>query len=304
MVYGFIRLSSNVEEPERSRIRSELKKIAAFRNMTWPLMTNKPFQIPFLAPSNFAQNVKRWLKRFLRTRKHLAIPSHLPKGNVREAAHTKVADALYNPFNWRDFGVFNPETLPCPCEQLLQRHPRAESTDGHICATLDQFDLPIQLHILKSINSYSTVYPAKAVYIEEVTKTFQKWLKKHGFPIHDVDNIQTLLQDLWSSTLQEIQETPRLAIDHISKLKEFLGKEVVIHHADRQNQNARVFCPQLYFRGCRNTWTDPQLFTKLEITSQQAREGTKASDTMVSKRIQMGYELGSFIATRIHFSQD
>ena len=41
MIYSFIRLSSYVEEPERSRIRSELKRIARFRNMTWPMMTQK-----------------------------------------------------------------------------------------------------------------------------------------------------------------------------------------------------------------------------------------------------------------------
>ena len=272
MVYGFIRLSSHVEEPEKSRIRSELKRIAAFRNMTWPMMTSKPLQIPFLAPPNFAKNLKRWLKRFLRTRKHLAIPFHLPKGTVREAAHTKVADALYNPFNWNEYDVFNFDTLPCPCETVLQQHPRAENIEGHICATLDQFELPSQLRILQHINSYSTVFPTKGTYLEDTVQSFKKWLKKHGLPIHDLDDFRTFLENEWSSHLRDLQETPRLTIDHISMLKEFLGAEVVIHHADHQNQNARVFCPQLYFRGCKNTWTDPELFTMLDCTPQQAIE--------------------------------
>lgn len=164
--------------------------------MTWPSMTDKPLQIPFLAPSNFAQNVKRWLKRFLRTRKHLTIPFHLPKCNVREAAHTKVADALCNPFSWQEFDLFNPESFPCPCTKILPQHQSLENIDGHICATLDQFHLPQQLQILQSINSYSTVYPTKVAYLEAVTKTFQNWLKKHGLAIHDVDNFQTFLQDI------------------------------------------------------------------------------------------------------------
>ena len=301
MIYGFVRLSSNVEEPEGSRIRSELKKIAAFRNMTWPAMMNKPFQIPFLAPSNFDQKVKRWLKRFLRTRKHVAIPFHLPKCNVREAAHTKVADALYNPFRWQDFDLFNPELLPCPCDKLLHQHTRLENIDGHICATLGQLDLPQQLNILQSINSYSTVYPTKNTYMEEVTKTFQNWLKKHGFPTHDIDNFEILLQDLWSLHLEELQETPRLTIGHISKLREFLGNEVVIHHADHQNQNARVFCPQLYFRGCRNTWTDPQLFTKLEITPQQAIENVQR---LAKPWLQKQYKCGINWGASPHFRKD
>ena len=294
MVYGFIRLSRNVEEPERSRIRSELKRIAAFRNMTWPLMNNKPLHIPSLAPTNFAPTIKRWMKRFLRIRKHLAIPFHLPTCTVREAAHTKVADTLYNPFSWSEFDVFDPDSLPCPCQTIRKQHPRTENIEGHICATLDQFDLPQELKILESINSYSTVYPTKNTYIEAVTKTFQKWLKKHGLPLHDTDDFQTLLQELWSSHTRELQEFPRLTIDHVTKLKEFLGKDVVIHHADHQNQNARVFCPQLYFRGCKNTWTDLQLFNQLDITPQQAMEQVqRLAAPWIQKRYKWGINWGA-----------
>ena len=98
-----IRLSRKVEGPERSRIRSELKNIAKFRNMSWPMMTDKPLQIPFLAQSNFSETMKRWLKRFLRQRKDLGIPFHVQKCNIRAAAHSKVADILHNPFNWQDY---------------------------------------------------------------------------------------------------------------------------------------------------------------------------------------------------------
>jgi len=56
MVYGFIRLSTHVEEPECSRIRSESKNIAKFRNMTWPMMTDRPLQIPILAQPEFTNN--------------------------------------------------------------------------------------------------------------------------------------------------------------------------------------------------------------------------------------------------------
>ena len=89
MIYGFIRLSAHVEEPERSRIRSELKNIAKLRNMTWPMMSDRPLQLPFLAHPDFSRTMKRWLKRFLRPRKANGIPFHLPKRNIREGAHSK-----------------------------------------------------------------------------------------------------------------------------------------------------------------------------------------------------------------------
>ena len=123
MIYSFIRLTNYVEEPERSRIRSELKRIAKFRSMTWPMKTRKPFQIPLLSQPNFTKRMKRWIKRFLRIRKELAIPFHLPKCTVREGAHQKVADVLYNPFAWGEFDLLQPQSLPCPCKNMLKRHP-------------------------------------------------------------------------------------------------------------------------------------------------------------------------------------
>lgn len=53
MVYSYIRLSRYVEEPERSRIRGELKRVATFRNMTWPRTQHRPLQTPFLAHHQF-----------------------------------------------------------------------------------------------------------------------------------------------------------------------------------------------------------------------------------------------------------
>ena len=270
MVYSFIRLTSYIEEPERSRIRSELKRIAKFRNMTWPMKTQKPFQIPLLSQSNFSKKMKRGIKRFLRTRKELAIPFHLPKCTIREGAHPKVADAFYNPFAWGDYDLLQPQTLPCPCQNMLKKHPDLEHIDGHICGTLDQLRLPPNLQILRHINSYSTMYPTKDQYLTDVTQSFKKWLQKHGFPPHDIGDFSSFLQELWTEHVQTMDTTPRLTMDHIHALKQFLEDGVVIHHADHQNQNARLCCPRLYFQGCINTWQDPQLFSQMTCTPQQA----------------------------------
>jgi len=100
----------------------------------------------------------------------------------------------------------------------MHTHTRLDNVDGHICATLDQFDLPSSLQILANINSYSTVFPTKQKFIEGTTKTFQVWLQKHGFPSHDTGAFHTCQQQ-WSRHLQELKTTPRLTIDHISSLK-------------------------------------------------------------------------------------
>ena len=117
---------------------------------------------------------------------------------------------------------------------------------------------------------------------------------KHGFPPHDIGDFRTFLQQQWSQHLQELDSTPRLRVDHISRLKAALGEQVVIHHADHQNQNARIFCPQLYFQMCNNTWTDPQLFFKLNVTPEEAlTKVQKLAKRWIQTRYKWGIDWGA-----------
>ena len=82
--------------------------------------------------------------------------------------------------------------------------------------------------------------------------------------MRDIADFHTCLQVQWSQHLQDLNNSPRLTVDHISRLKAVIGKQAVIHHADHQNQNARTFCPQLYFPhgrtpNCFPSWSSHQL---------------------------------------------
>ena len=46
----------------------------------------------------------------------------------------------------------------------------------------------------------------------------------------------------------------------------------MLHHADHELQNLRVFCPQHYFHGWLPTWNAPQLSTTLQNHFRTARE--------------------------------
>lgn len=115
---------------------------------------------------------------------------------------------------------------------------------------------------------------------------------KHGFPPHDIGDFRTFLQQQWSQHLQELDSTPRLRVDHISRLKAALGEQVVIHHADHQNQNARIFCPQLYFQMCNNMDRPPTIFQVECDTRRGSNKGAETGKTMDSNTIQMGHQLG------------
>ena len=47
----------------------------------------------------------------------------------------------------------------------------------------------------------------------------------------------------------------------------------MLHHADHELENLRIFCPQHYFHGCLTTWNTPQLFLPLpDLTDQQLHQ--------------------------------
>ena len=47
------------------------------------------------------------------------------------------------------------------------------------------------------------------------------------------------------------------------RLQEFLGDQVVLHHADHELQQLRIFCPRQYFAGALATWQSPELFAPM-----------------------------------------
>ena len=88
MIYGFIRLSAHVEEPERSRIRSELKNIAKFRNMTWPMMTDSPLQVPFFSSFRFCTYYEEMAEEISQTPQVQCHSFSLTKKVMFEKQHT------------------------------------------------------------------------------------------------------------------------------------------------------------------------------------------------------------------------
>ena len=52
----------------------------------------------------------------------------------------------------------------------------------------------------------------------------------------------------------------------LRQLQSYLGDQVVLHHADHELQQLRVFCPRQYFTGALNTWQALELFELPHLT--------------------------------------
>jgi hypothetical protein len=73
MLYALYRLVAHMEEPSRFRVGSLISKALQFRNATVP-KKNLPFSLPFLAHSDFKQQVQLWLRQVVIPSKELTIP--------------------------------------------------------------------------------------------------------------------------------------------------------------------------------------------------------------------------------------
>ena len=82
-----------------------------------------------------------------------------------------------------------------------------------------------------------------------------------GLPLEQ--HATSFLHQQWHLHLSHLKQQPCFAARLIRQLQEYLGDTVVLHHADHELQQLRIFCPQQYFRGVLNTWQAPELFQSL-----------------------------------------
>ena len=265
-VYAIRRMAANLEEPGRSRALHILNKALIYRNLT-PPKPNIPLTVPFLAHDDFPKHCQQWLRTTIQQHKHFTIPLHLPSHRLREAAHKTLRSHLHNHRTWEDtlHSPPDPADLPCACDHLrtLLQDPETPTVDGHYILTLDQLQLPTHLGIFLNANMNSTYYPSKARYFLIFKTAYTKWLKLQGLPPSLVQHLQPFLEHQWRLHNIHLKQQPRFTARLLRQLQEHLGKHTLLHHADHELQQLRLFCPRQYFTGALNTWQSPELFEPL-----------------------------------------
>ena len=159
----------------------------------------------------------------------------------------------------------DPADLPCACNHLqtLLQDPDTPTTNGHYILTLDQLHLPTHLSIFLNANMNSTYYPGKARYFLTFQTAYTKWLRLQGLPPSLAQHLQPFLEHQWRLHNTHLKQQPRFTARLLRQLQEYLGQNTVLHHADHELQQLRLFCPRQYFTGALNTWQSPELFEPL-----------------------------------------
>lgn len=278
-VYALYRLASHMEEPGRSKVRGLISKTLTFRNATVP-KKNLPLAIPFLSHTTFQGDVQLWLRRLVLNNKDLAIPFFLPTSKIREAAYPKIRELLHNHRKMeKHYTALDVGSLPCCCQWLrrfAQTEPSTTTDIEHIAVDLEQMRLPQRLQVFQDANANSTYFLARLPYFHQVLNQFSRWLKQHGLPPTLLQDFEAFLDQQWRLHLDHLAGSPRLTFHSVKHLLQWLHSDVVIHHGDHEQFRLTLFCPQLYFQGALNTWSDPELFEATSLTVTEAQ--TKISE--------------------------
>ena len=274
-VYALFRLCKHLEEPQRSKVKHIITSALKFRNLTVP-QVNKPFTTPFLAHDFFSFELQLWLRNYILTYKEFAIPLHLPPQTVRESSFPTLRSFLHNHRRVeKHWDVFNISSLPCCCSQLLRlQNPSSHKVrdDGHCCFSLDEMNLPQHLEHFRNCNMNSTFFIAWKPFWERCKTEFFKWCHRHGLPTFGIQEFESFVQKQWEYHKQEIHRQRRFTFHDLQNLKRWLPRDSVLHHGDHEQFKLTVFCPQLYFQGCLNTWNDESLFRLTTLQPSEAVE--------------------------------
>ena len=93
-VLALFKLASNMEEPFKSNVRSQLGKVLEFKNLAKPKY-NKSLSLPYLAGTRFKSTIQSMLRDHVK--QHMdCIPSfHIPTSVIVEAKHKTVESLLF-----------------------------------------------------------------------------------------------------------------------------------------------------------------------------------------------------------------
>ena len=171
------RMTKHMDQPYQSRAQKELKRIFEHHKLPVPSHPG-PFLTSFLAHDSFKQNLREWLKTFIRKHQHTWIPLFWPSSTVMEGCNRTLADCIHN---WRkamDKWTHEPPTQ-CHCGDLLKKCPDLPHTDGHIAGAFSSKHLPINLQFLAEACTKDGVFLPQKKFVRAISTSIKKWIPQH-----------------------------------------------------------------------------------------------------------------------------
>ena len=270
-IYAIYRLSGNVEQPHRHRVRNILRRVLDFRQLQQPKI-NLLLRLPWLSHPHYQRSTREVLRRLVLDHRNWALPFHLPSTKLAETPHPRVHTVMWNFSSFQDcYLLTSAGPSSCQCAAWLKRQPWLSHVQGHVAAGLDEFRFPGTSQHVHYTSALASYYVDLSVYEAQVHERLRKWCLRHGLPLDQFH--APLMQHMRSQFRKHRQHasTHQLLTKHqLNILHRHLGQDFVCHNEDHDNHHLMFFCPQLYFKGLHNTWLQSGTFAATPLKPDQA----------------------------------
>ena len=250
-LYAMWRLSSHADQPFRSTMQRQLRKVFAFRNLAVPV-SPRSLVTPFLAHTSFRSQLAGFLRSIRqRSREHL-LPFPLPPYKPREAVQSKLCDLLFNFRSFqKSFCIGSPPSCTCG------------SGSSHIACPLVELPIPDHLREIVRYSATSTYFASKTIFMKVAQAGFSKWLCHYALPSWLMTSFVQWLEEQWLHHVLALDQCPWLITHRQCFQLKAMFRHLVIHNADHQASRLMAYCPLFYFSACLKTWSDPDVFVLL-----------------------------------------
>ena len=283
-LYYFLRLSSFVNEPFRSKARKLLAQVLRKRQLQVPT-TMTQLLLPPLHVRDWKAKLGTWLQRWGISSWSFSL--FLPKIRVVETRSATLGDRIYNYRKWQR--RWTPDTsFPCRCIDMDDRttsraHSHAVLLDELSCINAD-IDSDIMAASMKD-QYFGDVNKLQQRFDMQIRKLARRWQVQGSSFTTDY---QPILAELFADHRSNVRDRAHWTSASLQHTTRALSSWVVIP-ADHFPSRAHVICPSLFSMLLHKTFCTGEVFA---LCRESAASFRAEVVTMIPARLQHRYAWG------------
>ena len=253
-----------IEQPKRSKLAREITEAMKWKGGHIP-HSPSALKIPQLNTPDFAKSLHSLLKTTRQLSLGHCLPCHAPPVSVITSAWPSIQNTLWNHLS-------PPDPQLCQCDILGQNVPEeCRSPDGHIILWGHHLANFAKVDKMATIcSSKEAVFPSKMQWFRQVEKSWTKYLDRnmidHAIRPQITKEVEAWATQQWESHNGTSTHSKSNAVRDLQKL----ASTMVFHCEDHKATRLVAYCPALYKRLCDETFADPNIWRKENLTVKEA----------------------------------
>ena len=275
-LYYFLRLSTFVNEPFRSKAQKLLAQVLRKRQLQVPT-TMTQLLLPPLHVRDWKAQLGTWLQRWVASHCALFPSLLLPKIRVVETRSATLGDRIYNYRKWQR--RWTPDTsFPCRCIGMDERTTSRAHSHAVILDEFSRINADIDSDIMAASMKdqyFGDINKLQQRFDMQLRKLARRWQVQRSSFTTDYQPVLTELFAAHRSNVQDHVHWTSASLQHTARA---LSSWVVIP-ADHFPSRAHVICPSLFSMLMHKTFCTGEVFALRRESAASFRAEVVAIDT-------------------------